>query len=78
MWIRLIIEVSGQVVLVTVAAGSGVIDHYVGGGPISRTAAGDRGRGGRHGNDLRLGAAVGTAHQPAVTFGSTAHRFPPK
>jgi len=26
-------------VLVTVAAGSGVINHYVGGGPISRTAA---------------------------------------
>ena len=25
--------------LVTAAAGSGVINHYVGGGPISRTAA---------------------------------------
>ena len=29
----------GTFVLVTVAAGSGVINHYVGGGPISRTAA---------------------------------------
>src|SRR5579859_3045016 len=37
--IRLIIEFVGTFVLVTVAAGSGVINHYVGGGPISRTAA---------------------------------------
>jgi aquaporin Z len=29
----------GTFVLVTVAAGSGVINHYAGGGPISRTAA---------------------------------------
>jgi aquaporin Z len=39
LWIRLIIEFIGTFVLVTVAAGSGVINHYVGGGPISRTAA---------------------------------------
>ena len=39
LWIRLIIEFVGTLVLVTVAAGSGVINHYVGGGPISRTAA---------------------------------------
>ena len=39
LWIRLIIEFVGTFVLVTVAAGSGVINHYVGGGPISRTAA---------------------------------------
>ena len=39
LWIRLIIEFLGTFVLVTVAAGSGVINHYVGGGPISRTAA---------------------------------------
>jgi aquaporin Z len=39
LWIRLIIEFVGTVVLVTVAAGSGVINHYAGGGPISRTAA---------------------------------------
>lgn len=37
--IRLIIEFLGTFILVTVAAGSGVINHYVGGGPISRTAA---------------------------------------
>ena len=39
LWIRLIIELLGTFVLVTVAAGAGVINHYVGGGPISRTAA---------------------------------------
>ena len=39
LWIRLIIELLGTFLLVTVAAGSGVINHYVGGGPISRTAA---------------------------------------
>jgi aquaporin Z len=39
LWIRLIIEFLGTFILVTVAAGSGVINHYVGGGPISRTAA---------------------------------------
>jgi aquaporin Z len=39
LWIRLIIEFLGTFVLVTVAAGAGVINHYVGGGPISRAAA---------------------------------------
>ena len=39
LWIWLIIEFLGTFILVTVAAGSGVINHYVGGGPISRTAA---------------------------------------
>jgi aquaporin Z len=39
LWIRLIIEFLGTFVLVTVAAGSGVINHYAGGNPISRTAA---------------------------------------
>jgi len=39
LWIRVIIEFLGTFVLVTVAAGAGVINHYVGGGPISRTAA---------------------------------------
>jgi aquaporin Z len=37
--IRVIVEFVGTFILVTVAAGSGVINHYVGGGPISRTAA---------------------------------------
>jgi len=39
LWIRLIIEFLGTFVLVTVAAGSGVINHYAGGNPVSRTAA---------------------------------------
>ncbi|MGO8871920.1 MAG: MIP/aquaporin family protein [Acidimicrobiales bacterium] len=39
LWIRVIIEFIGTFFLVTVAAGAGVINHYVGGGPISRTAA---------------------------------------
>ncbi|MGA3147899.1 MAG: aquaporin [Acidimicrobiales bacterium] len=39
LWIRVIIEFVGTFILVTVAAGAGVINHYAGGGPISRTAA---------------------------------------
>jgi MIP family channel proteins len=39
LWIRLIIEFAGTFLLVTVAAGAGVINHYAGGNPISRTAA---------------------------------------
>src|SRR5690242_21937503 len=39
LWIRAIIEFVGTFVLVTVAAGAGVINHYAGGGPISRTGA---------------------------------------
>src|SRR6185312_6933716 len=39
LWIRLIIEFIGTFLLVTVAAGAGVINRYAGGGPISRTAA---------------------------------------
>jgi aquaporin Z len=39
LWIRVIIEYVGTFILVTVAAGSGVINNYAGGGPISRTAA---------------------------------------
>jgi aquaporin Z len=37
LWIRLIIEFLGTFILVTVAAGAGVINHYAGGNPISRT-----------------------------------------
>jgi aquaporin Z len=78
LWIRLIIEFLGTFVLVTVAAGSGVINHYVGGGPISRTAA-----------VIAPGAVVmaliyawgplsGLHINPAVTFAFTSRRvFPP-
>jgi aquaporin Z len=37
--IRVLVEFFGTFVLVTVAAGAGVINHYAGGDPISRTAA---------------------------------------
>jgi aquaporin Z len=79
LWIRLIIELLGTFILVTVAAGSGVINHYVGGGPISRTAA-----------VLAPGAVVmamiyawgplsGLHINPAVTFAFTGRGvFPPK
>src|SRR5690348_6806657 len=39
LWIRLIIEFIGTFVLVTVAAGAGVINHYAGGTPVTRAAA---------------------------------------
>jgi len=78
LWIRLIIEFLGTLVLVTVAAGSGVINHYVGGGPISRTAA-----------VIAPGAAVmamiyawgplsGLHINPAVTFAFASRRVFPR
>jgi aquaporin Z len=79
LWIRLIIEFLGTFILVTVAAGAGVINHYAGGNPISRTAA-----------VIAPGAAVmamiyawgplsGLHINPAVTFAFTARGvFPPK
>lgn len=39
LWIRVIIEFLGTFLLVTVAAGAGVINRYAGGNTISRTAA---------------------------------------
>src|SRR5258708_28643220 len=39
LWIRLIIEFTGTFLLVTVAAGAGVINRYAGGDPITRVAA---------------------------------------
>jgi len=79
LWIRLIIEFLGTFVLVTVAAGAGVINHYAGGNPISRAAA-----------VIAPGAVVmamiyawgplsGLHINPAVTFGFTARGvFPTK
>src|SRR5260370_15420698 len=78
LWVRLIIEFLGTFALVTVAAGSGVINMYVGGGPISRTAA-----------VIAPGALVmaliyawgplsGLHINPAVTFAFASRRvFPP-
>jgi aquaporin Z len=77
LWIRLIIEFIGTFLLVTVAAGAGVINHYAGGGPISRTAA-----------VIAPGALVmaliyawgplsGLHINPAVTFAFTARRVFP-
>jgi aquaporin Z len=79
LWIRLIIEFLGTFILVTVAAGSGVINHYAGTAPISRTAA-----------VIAPGAVVmamiyawgplsGLHINPAVTLGFTVRGvFPPK
>ena len=78
LWIRLIIEFLGTFVLVTVAAGAGVINQYVGGGPISRTAA-----------VIAPGAAVmamiyawgplsGLHINPAVTFAFASRRVFPR
>jgi aquaporin Z len=77
LWIRVIIEFVGTFVLVTVAAGAGVINHYAGGGPISRTAA-----------VIAPGAAVmamiyawgplsGLHINPAVTFAFASRRVFP-
>jgi aquaporin Z len=76
--IRLIIEFLGTFVLVTAAAGSGVINHYVGDSPISRAAA-----------VIAPGAVVmamiyawgplsGLHINPAVTFGFTARGVFPR
>src|ERR1035438_4817365 len=39
LWVRLIIEFLGTFLLVTVAAGAGVINMYAGGSPVTRAAA---------------------------------------
>ena len=53
LWIRLIIEFVGTFILVTVAAGAGVINHYAGGRADQPDGGGDRPRGRGHGHDLR-------------------------
>ncbi|HUZ55524.1 MAG TPA: aquaporin [Streptosporangiaceae bacterium] len=69
LWIRVIVEFIGTFVLVTVAAGAGVINYYAGDTPVSRAAA-----------VIAPGAAVmamiyawgplsGLHINPAVTFG---------
>ncbi len=77
LWIRVIIEFIGTFVLVTVAAGAGVINHYVGATPVTRAAA-----------VIAPGAAVmamiyawgplsGLHINPAVTFGFACRRVFP-
>jgi aquaporin Z len=39
LWLRVTVGFFGTFILVTVAAGSGVINHHVGTDPISRTGA---------------------------------------
>src|ERR1017187_4978693 len=72
--IRVIIEFLGTFLLVTVAAGAGVIDHYAGGHPIGRVAAG----GGRAAPVMALlyawGPLWGLHSTPAVTLACAARR----
>jgi aquaporin Z len=72
--IRLIVEFIGTFILVTVAAGSGVINHYVGGGPISRTAAVVAPGAVVMAMIYALGPLSGLHINPAVTLAFTARR----
>jgi aquaporin Z len=72
--IRLIVEFIGTFILVTVAAGSGVINHYVGGGPISRTAAVIAPGAVVMAMIYALGPLSGLHINPAVTLAFTARR----
>jgi aquaporin Z len=72
--LRLIVEFIGTFILVTVAAGSGVINHYVGGGPISRTAAVIAPGAVVMAMIYALGPLSGLHINPAVTLAFTARR----
>lgn len=72
--IRLIVEFIGTFILVTVAAGSGVINHYVGNGPISRTAAVIAPGAVVMAMIYALGPLSGLHINPAVTLAFTARR----
>jgi aquaporin Z len=72
--IRLIVEFIGTFILVTVAAGSGVINHYAGGGPISRTAAVIAPGAIVMAMIYALGPLSGLHINPAVTLAFTARR----
>ncbi len=74
LWIRLIIEFLGTFVLVTVAAGAGVINHYVGTDPISRTAAVIAPGAVVMAMIYALGPLSGLHINPAVTIAFTARR----
>jgi aquaporin Z len=72
--IRLIVEFIGTFILVTVAAGSGVINHYVGNDPISRTAAVVAPGAVVMAMIYALGPLSGLHINPAVTLAFTARR----
>ncbi len=72
--IRLIVEFLGTFILVTVAAGSGVINHYVGTNPISRTAAVIAPGAVVMAMIYALGPLSGLHINPAVTVAFTARR----
>ncbi|HUE06896.1 MAG TPA: aquaporin [Acidimicrobiales bacterium] len=72
--IRVIIEFVGTFILVTVAAGSGVINHYVGNAPISRTAAVIAPGAVVMAMIYALGPLSGLHINPAVTLAFTARR----
>ncbi len=72
--IRLIIEFLGTFILVTVAAGSGVINHYVGNSPISRSAAVIAPGAVVMAMIYALGPLSGLHINPAVTIAFTARR----
>ena len=72
--IRLIVEFVGTFILVTVAAGAGVINHYAGGNPISRTAAVIAPGAVVMAMIYALGPLSGLHINPAVTLAFTARR----
>ena len=74
LWIRVIIEFVGTFMLVTVAAGAGVINHYAGGNPISRTAAVVAPGALVMALIYALGPLSGLHINPAVTLAFTARR----
>src|SRR6202020_880566 len=78
LWIRLIIEYEGTLILATVAAGAGVINHYAGGGPISRTAAVIAPGAVVMAMIYALGPLSGLHINPAVTFAFASRRVFPR
>jgi aquaporin Z len=74
LWIRVIVEYLGTFVLVTVAAGAGVINHYAGGDPVSRTAAVIAPGAVVMAMIYALGPLSGLHINPAVTLAFTARR----
>jgi aquaporin Z len=74
LWLRVIVEFLGTFILVTVAAGSGVINHYVGTDPISRVAAVIAPGAIVMAMIYALGPLSGLHINPAVTFAFTARR----